>query len=215
MSINDNNVTLITTNKDAINIHVIDDDEQVLASCEFLLSSIGINAVMCVSALYYLQSTYIYQPMVIISDIMMPQMDGKQLQYHLIQSRSPAAFIALTGRGEIADAVTMMQLGAVDYIEKPIQLNRLQSAIDKAYRITEQKFFIYQCQQLFATLTDKEKQIADCLMQDKLNKVIADELNVSVRTVEVHRSHVMEKMQAPHLSDLLTKLILVNKATIG
>ena len=66
---------------------------------------------------------------------------------------------------------------------------------------------------LFESLTDKEKQIAHCLIQGKLNKVIADELNIAVRTVEVHRSHVMDKMQAHHLSDLLKKLLLIEPWT--
>lgn len=198
-------------NNGSITIHVIDDDEQVLASCGFLLSSIDIDAKMWATAVDFLQSVNIHEPMVVISDIMMPNMDGKQLQSHLNRFDSAAAFIALTGRGEISDAVNMMKLGAIDYIEKPVQLSRLQQVIDKAYFITQQKFYINQCKYLFNTLTDKEKRIARYLMQGKLNKVIADELSVSMRTVEVHRSHLMQKMQANHLSDLLKKLLLIGK----
>ena len=191
-------------------VHVIDDDAEVLASCGFLLSSIGIDAVMWHSAVDFLQATDVMQPAVVISDIMMATMDGKQLQQHLKQSHSPIAFIALTGRGEISDAVSMLKLGAVDYIEKPMQLNRLTPALDNAYKITEQNFYANQCADLYQTLTDKEKQIAICLLHGKLNKVIAEELHIAIRTVEVHRAHVMEKMQANHLSELLKKLLLID-----
>ena len=187
-------------------VHIIDDDVEVLASCGFLLSSLHINAQMWDSAMTFLHNTDIMQPAIVISDIMMPQMDGKLLQQHLQAQKSPIAFIALTGRGEISDAVTMLQLGAVDYIEKPIQLNRLQHTLDKALQLTQHHHYINHCHRLYNTLTNKEKQIATCLLQGKLNKIIADELHISMRTVEVHRAHIMEKMQAAHLSELLKKL---------
>lgn len=200
-------------NQSAVTVHVIDDDAEVLASCGFLLGSLGIDAKLWESGKAFLANTDIRQPAIVISDMMMPAMDGKQIHQQLINTHSPIAFIALTGRGEIADAVMMLKDGAIDYIEKPMQLPRLQEALVRAAEDTEQKAFRNHCLMLFESLTDKEKQIAHCLIQGKLNKVIADELNIAVRTVEVHRSHVMDKMQAHHLSDLLKKLLLIEPWT--
>ncbi len=191
-------------------IHIIDDEESVRDSCAFLISSLGLSTQTWESALRFLQQVDIYAPAVVISDLMMPDMSGQELQSHLNKEQSPIALIALTGNGEIADAVAMLKNGAVDYLEKPIGIQRLQEAIEHAKDLTLKRAKLYYIRTLYAQLTDKEKQVAHELMQGNLNKNIADHLDVSMRTIEVHRSQVMKKMQAQHISELIQKLVLLN-----
>ena len=191
-------------------IHIIDDEESVRDSCAFLISSLGLSTQTWNSALTFLQQVDIYAPAVVISDLMMPDMSGQELQMHLNKEQSPIALIALTGNGDIADAVAMLKNGAVDYLEKPIGIQRLQEAIEHAQALTLKRAKLYYIRTLYAQLTDKEKQVAHELMQGNLNKNIADHLDVSMRTIEVHRSQVMKKMQAQHVSELIQKLALLD-----
>lgn len=190
-------------------IHIIDDEESVRHSCDFLISSLGLPTQVWSSALMFLQQVDIYRPAVIVSDLMMPAMSGQALQAHLNQHDSPIALIALTGQGEIADAVNMLKQGAADYLEKPINSHCLQEALERAQVLTLKRAQLYGIKKLYAQLTEKEKQVAHELMQGNLNKNIADHLDISVRTVEVHRSQVMKKMQAQHVSELIQKLVLL------
>ena len=191
-------------------IHIIDDEESVRISCDFLISSLGLPTQVWSSALMFLQQVDIYRPAVVVSDLMMPAMSGQALQSRLNEYDSPIALIALTGKGEIADAVNMLKLGAADYLEKPINSHRLQEALARAQALTIKRAQLYSIKKLYAQLTEKEKQVANELMQGNLNKNIADHLDISVRTVEVHRSQVMKKMQAQHVSELIQKLVMLD-----
>lgn len=190
-------------------IHIIDDEESVRLSSEFLMGSLGLPTQVWDSAVTFLQAVDIEQPAVVVSDLMMPEMTGQALQMHLNQHDSPIALIALTGNGEIPDAVSMLKKGAADYLEKPIGSLRLQEALARAQTLTLKRAKRFYIRKLYAQLTDKEKQVATELMQGNLNKIIADHLEVSVRTVEVHRAQVMKKMQAQHVSELIQKLALL------
>ncbi len=191
-------------------IHIIDDEERVRTSCAFLLDSLGFATQLWASAVEFLAAVDIYMPAVVISDLMLPDMSGQQLQAYLNEHDSPIALIALTGNGEISDAVIMLKAGAADYLEKPINSRRLQEALARAQALTYERAKLYYIRKLYEQLTDKEKQVANELMQGNLNKIIADHLEVSVRTVEVHRSQVMKKMQAQHVSELIQKLALLD-----
>ena len=191
-------------------IHIIDDEDSVRQSCAFLIISLGLSTQTWDSALTFLQQVDIYAPAVVISDLMLPDMSGQELQSHLNKEQSPIALIALTGNGDISDAVAMLKNGAVDYLEKPIGIQRLQEAIEHAQELTLKRAKLYYIRTLYAQLTDKEKQVAHELMQGNLNKNIADHLDVSMRTIEVHRAQVMKKMQAQHVSELIQKLVLLD-----
>jgi len=190
-------------------IHIIDDEENVRMSCDFLISSLGLSTQVWASALTFLQQVNIYRPAVILSDLMMPEMSGQALQVHLSKHDSPIALIALTGNGEIADAVNMLKQGAADYLEKPVNSRLLQEALVRAQELSLKRAKLYDIKKLYAQLTDKEKQVANELLEGNLNKNIADHLDVSVRTVEVHRSQVMKKMQSQHVSELIQKLVML------
>ena len=191
-------------------MHIIDDEESVRDSCAFLISSLGLSTQTWDSALTFLQQVDIYASAVVISDLMLPDISGQELQDYLNKQQSPIALIALTGNGEIADAVAMLKNGAVDYLEKPIGIQRLKEAIQQAQTLTLKRAKLYYIRMLYAQLTDKEKQVAHELMQGNLNKNIADHLDVSMRTIEVHRSQVMKKMQAQYISELIQKLVLLD-----
>lgn len=194
-----------------LTIHIIDDEQSVRDSCEFLVGSLGLTTQTWASAVLFLEQADIYYPAVVISDLMMPEMSGQALQDYLNKNNSPIALIALTGNGEIPDAVSMLKKGAADYLEKPISSQRLQEAITSAQALTIKRAKRYYIQKLYAKLTDKEKQVAYELMQGNLNKVIADHMEVSVRTVEVHRAQVMKKMQSQHVSELVQKLAMLDE----
>ena len=198
------------TDAEQLTIHIIDDEESVRTSCDFLVSSLGLTTQVWSSAVAFLQQVDIYMPAVVISDLMLPDMSGQALQAHLNTNNSPLALIALTGNGEITDAVNMLKQGAADYLEKPVNSRRLQEAIIRAQVLTLKRAKLYYIRTLYAQLTDKEKQVANELMQGNLNKIIADHLEVSVRTVEVHRSQVMKKMESQHVSELIQKLVLID-----
>ena len=202
--------TPVDNSSDSLLIHIIDDEESVRTSCDFLISSLGLPTQVWSSALIFLQQVDIYRPAVVVSDLMMPEMSGQALQIHLNQQDSPMALIALTGKGEIADAVNMLKQGAADYLEKPINSHRLQEALARAQALTIKSAQLYNIKNLYAQLTDKEKQVANELLQGNLNKNIANHLDISVRTVEVHRSQVMKKMQSQHVSELIQKLVLLD-----
>ena len=202
--------TPVDNSSDSLLIHIIDDEESVRTSCDFLISSLGLPTQVWSSALTFLQQVDIYRPAVVVSDLMMPEISGQALQIHLNKHDSPIGFIALTGKGEIADAVNMLKQGAADYLEKPINSHRLQEALARAQALTLKRAQLYNIKKLYAQLTDKEKQVANELLQGNLNKNIADHLDISVRTVEVHRSQVMKKMQAQHVSELIQKLVMLD-----
>lgn len=190
-------------------IHIIDDEESVRTSCEFLINSLGLLTQVWSSAMTFLQHVDIYKPAVVISDLMLPDMSGQALQAHLNKHNSPLALIAYVGNGEIAVTVNLLKKGAADYLEKPVNSRRLEEAIARAQALTIKRAKLYSIRKLYAQLTDKEKQVAQELMQGNLNKNIADHLEVSVRTVEVHRSQVMKKMESQHVSELIQKLVLL------
>ena len=202
--------TPVDNSSDSLLIHIIDDEERVRTSCDFLISSLGLPTKVWASAVTFLQQVDIYRPAVVVSDLMMPEMSGQAIQAYLNKHDSPIGFIALTGKGEIADAVDMLKQGAADYLEKPINSHRLQEALARAQALTIKHAQLYNIKNLYAQLTDKEKQVANELLQGNLNKNIADHLDISVRTVEVHRSQVMKKMQAQHVSELIQKLVMLD-----
>ena len=162
--------TPINSNNELLLVHIIDDEERVRNSCNFLISSLGLPTQVWSSALTFLQQVDIYYPAVIVSDLMMPEMSGQALQAQLNQQESPIALIALTGQGEIADAVNMLKLGAADYLEKPINSHRLQEALERAQVLTLKRAQLYGIKKLYVQLTEKEKQVAHELMQGNLNK---------------------------------------------
>jgi two-component system response regulator FixJ len=137
----------------------------------------------------------------------MPDMDGLTLQEELVNRKVGLPVIIVTGHGDVPLAVRAMRAGAVDFIEKPFDDELLLQSIKQALLFRKesrgQASLAQTAAARIALLTERERQVLECLVAGKANKVIAYELDISPRTVEIHRAHVMEKMQARSLSDVV------------
>jgi len=186
---------------------IIDDDESVREALLFLMKSMGLNATAFVSATEFMARYEGDVPGCIVSDIRMPGMSGLKLQQALRKRNSQMPIIFITGHGDIPMAVEAIKNGAEDFLTKPFRdqelLDCINAAMDKDHLQRSKLVKKEAREQRLATLTTRERQIMDLVVAGKANKVIALELNLSHRTIEVHRSHVMEKMQVRSLADLV------------
>ncbi|MFT5924525.1 MAG: two-component system response regulator FixJ [Paraglaciecola sp.] len=196
-------------------VHVVDDDEAVLDSVGMLLDSIGLKNICYKNAQGFLDSysetEFDKHNGCILLDIRMPFMSGIECQHRLenMGCRMPIVFV--TGHGDVPTAVEAMKNGAAEFIQKPFREQLLIDAIQKALQVNQrdQKRLnkVKLTQVKLATLTHRETQILDAIVTGKANKVIAIELNLSQRTIEVHRAHVMEKMEVKSLAELVKVVI--------
>ena len=192
-------------------VHVVDDDKAVLDSVSLLLTSIGINHHTYGSAQAFLdaytQAKFDHYNGCILMDIRMPFMSGIECQHKLKEVNCDLPVIFVTGYGDVPTAVETMKNGAIDFIEKPYREQVLIDAIQKALlkNISDQLKIkkISETKQKLARLSSRETQVLNKILSGKANKVIAAELGVSQRTIELHRAHVMEKMDVRSLAELI------------
>lgn len=193
-------------NTDSI-VNIVDDDEAIRDSLRLFLKSHGIKIAAFNSAEDFLEKADIEKPGCLILDIRMPGMNGLELQQYLNEQRSNLALIIISGHGDIAMAVQAIKNGAYDFIEKPIDANRLLELINLCLtdNITHKQKAteVNNSKNLLSNLTDRERQVMDKLVEGKLNKVIAADFDISVRTVEAHRAKVMEKLGVKSLSGIV------------
>lgn len=199
-------------------VFIVDDDEAVRDSLSMLMKSVGLNAQDFASAQDFLAAYDPVQPGCLILDIRMPGMSGLELQERLVERAATIPIIFITGHGDIPMAVGAMQKGAVDFIPKPFRdqdlLDRINQAIEKDRFNREARVARHGLAERIATLTPREKQVMDLVVQGKANKVIAAELAVSQRTVEIHRARVMEKMKVRSLADLVRLVVQNDEAVL-
>ena len=198
-------------------VHVVDDDEAVHASMEFLLASAGLEARTYSSAAAFLKVLPAVQDGCVVTDIRMPEMDGLQLLTLIKQAKPDLPVIMITGHGDVSLAVDAMKAGAAEFLEKPFEdqalLSAVISALDAAARGRERDAELVAVNERLASLSPRERQVLDGIVAGQSNKTIGANLGISPRTVEIYRANVMEKMQAGTLSDLIQKAVLVrNKA---
>jgi two-component system response regulator FixJ len=188
------------------NVYVIDDDPAMRDSLEFLLDSDGFTVKLFESALAFLDARPT-EPGCILSDVRMPGIDGMALLKRLKALDSKLPVLIMTGHGDIPLAVEAMKLGAVDFIEKPFEDDRLIGMIETALteRDSGAKSGALSADMVarVASLTQRERQVMQGLVTGQSNKAIAREYDISPRTVEVYRANVMTKMQADNLSELV------------
>jgi two-component system response regulator FixJ len=198
-------------------VHVIDDDADVRQSLAFLLSAAGFAVRVHESAVAFLQALPEVQEGCVVTDIRMPEMDGLELQRRLGKLESGLPVIVMTGHGDVPLAVEAMKAGAVDFIEKPfddeVLLSAIRAAMAHRARNSERDARAVEIQGRIRRLSDREREVLDRLVAGKANKVIAYELGISPRTVEVYRANVMTKMQADSLSELVRMALLENRAS--
>jgi two-component system response regulator FixJ len=193
-------------------VHVIDDDDAVRDSLAFLLESAGFRALAYSSAPSFLAALPDLPPGCIITDIRMPEMNGLDLVRSLNESGISLPVIVITGHGDVPLAVEAMKAGVMDFIEKPFEEELILSAVRAALRrISETSNKEEQRHDIVArveTLSVREREVLQGLIAGQPNKVIAFDLGISPRTVEVYRANVMTKMRAASLSDLVRMALL-------
>ena len=188
-------------------VYVVDDDEAVRDSLTLLLKAVGLTGQTFSSAAEFLNHYDPEQHGCLVADIRMPGMSGLDLQDELNRRGAKIPLIFITGHGDVPMAVDAMKSGALDFIEKPFRdqdlLDRVQQALawDKERRIENLKTLAIR--ERLATLTPRETEVMECVVQGQANKVIAMDLGVSQRTVEIHRARVMEKMAVRSVAKLV------------
>ena len=188
-------------------IYVIDDDEAVRESLEFLLKTAGLKVRSFDSAKSFLAVLPEIRSGCIVTDVRMPDITGIDLLRRVKELGVEIPVIVITGHGDISLAVDAMKIGAVDFLEKPFDDDMLLDAVrgslsrnaDAAQRNAE----LAQVQDRLAALSNRERQVLEGLVAGKANKVIAFDLGISPRTVEIYRANLMTKMAANSLSDLV------------
>jgi len=188
-------------------IYVIDDDEAVRQSLEFLLKTAGISVRGFDSAQSFLDVLPIVDHGCIITDVRMPEITGIDLLKKVKQIKPELPVIVITGHGDIALAVEAMKIGAVDFLEKPFDddhlLAAVKSALDREADLAKRKAEVGEIQDKLAALSNRERQVLEGLVAGNANKTIAFDLGISPRTVEIYRANLMTKMAANSLSDLV------------
>jgi two-component system response regulator FixJ len=187
-------------------VFVVDDDEAVRESLSALLDASGFRVKAYPSAAAFLANNRPPQKACLITDVRMPDMDGLELQIELKRRGSRLPVIVITGHGDVPLAVKAMKAGAVEFLEKPYDdqtlLDSLRLALSQAGNQSGEQTAAGVREKL-ATLTPREREVFDLIVVGKLNKVIAYELSISPRTVEIHRGRLMHKMGARNLADLV------------
>ena len=196
-------------------IWIVDDDEAVRDSLEILCRSVGLVTEAFESAAAYLDAHDPNQGGCLVLDIRMPGMSGLQLQKRLEELGSVPPIVFITGHGDVPMAVEALRAGAVDFIQKPFRDQDLLDRIQRALELdAERRSGLRERQgatERLERLTGRENEILELVVAGKPNKVIASRLGVSRRTVEVHRSRVMEKMEVDSLAELVRIVTLIRE----
>jgi two-component system response regulator FixJ len=188
-------------------VFIVDDDAAIRFAMQALMDSVNLNHEIFGSADEFLEKVGDQRPGCLVLDIRMPGLGGLELQEELIKRGNTLPIIFITGHGDVPMAVEAMQKGAVDFIQKPFRdqelLDRIREALATDEERRESQKHHAEVSSRLERLTNREREVFDLVVTGKPNKVIAYELGVSQRTVEIHRARVMEKMQARSLADLV------------
>lgn len=195
-------------------VFIVDDDEAVRDSLGLLLRSAGYRARVYGGGRDFLKAFDPRDHGCLVLDIRMPGMTGLELQKHLQEIGCNIPIIFITGHGDIPMAVEAVRQGAVDFIQKPFSdqelMDRIGDALEQATRQREGELERLDIMDRMGSLTAREREVMGQVVQGKANKVIAADLGVSQRTVEIHRARVMEKMQANSLAHLV-RMVMVSE----
>jgi two-component system response regulator FixJ len=192
-------------------VHVVDDDPAIRRSLEQLLDAAGFQVISYDTPLAFLDAAPALSPGCALLDIKMPGMDGLELQA-LLQGRNvPMPVIVMTGQGDVQSAVRAMKAGAVDFLEKPysdeLLINAIESALAGADRPNVDREAAEATRRI-AALSPREREVLVALVAGRPNKVIAFDLGISVRTVEVHRARMMERLGVRQLAEAVRLAVM-------
>jgi two-component system, LuxR family, response regulator FixJ len=201
-------------------VFIVDDDEAVRSSLRLLIKSVGLIPSALASAREFLEKYDPAQPGCLVLDVRMPDMSGLELQEQLNRQGAVIPVIFITGHGDVPMAVEAMQAGAFDFLQKPFRdqdlIDRIQRALEKDRSnraVLNERSLI---RQRLETLTPREHEVLEMVSSGKPNKIMAADLGVSQRTVEIHRARVMEKMGASSLAQLVRMVMdLAEKGSLG
>lgn len=192
-------------------VYVIDDDADVRESIKWLLESTNYRVEDYESGETFIAQFNENVPSVILCDLRMPGMSGSDVQDHLLRRRIDAPFIFITGHGDVPQAVQAFKKGAMDFIQKPFQQPQLQKLVERAMRTAKELFqrrqTLAQNRTLIEKLTPREQQVLERIVNGRLNKQIADDLGISIKTVEAHRASIMDKTGSGTVADLMRVVV--------
>jgi FixJ family two-component response regulator len=198
-------------------VFIVDDDDAVRGALRLLLKSVGLAATTLSSAQDFLATYDPQQPGCLILDVRMPGMSGLELQQQLNLRGAIIPVIFITGHGDIPMAVDAMQQGAFDFLQKPFRdqdlIDRIQRALAKDQTGRAELRERARIKQRLETLTAREREVLELVTSGKPNKIMAADLGVSQRTVEIHRARVMEKMGASSLAQLVRMVLDLKDGT--
>ncbi len=198
---------MVQNKEQAPTVFIVDDDPAIRFAMQALMDSVHIPHEIFGSGDEFLENVAEGRAGCLVLDIRMPGLGGLELQEELLKRGSALPIIFITGHGDVPMAVEAMQKGAVDFIQKPFRDQELLDRIRQALKTDQERRHEQQqhaeVADRLARLTNREREVFDLVVTGKPNKVIAYELGVSQRTVEIHRARVMEKMQARSLADLV------------
>ena len=195
-------------------VFIVDDDEAVRSSLKLLLKTLGLSAVTYASAPDFLAAFEPSQAGCLVLDIRMPGMSGLELQQELNARGALLPIIFITGHGDVPMAVEAMQHGAMDFLQKPFRDQELIDGINRALRKDaegrEAIARVAEVKRRAETLSPREREVMRLVVDGRANKVIAIDLGLSERTVEIHRANVMEKMRAQSVAHLVKMSMLLD-----
>ena len=188
-------------------VFIVDDDAAVRRFLSGLIESVELRVKAYASAQEFLDSYEAGQPGCLVLDVRMPGMSGLELQRELADRAIDLPVIILTGHGNVQLAVHAMKAGAVDFVEKPFDnellLDRIQRAVAESLRADDERIKCDEIAERKRRLTPRERQVLDLVVAGETNKGVARHLDISERTVEIHRANAMRKMRAKSLADLV------------
>src|SRR5829696_2657489 len=200
-------------------VHVVDDDVEVRQSLSFLLATAGLAVRVYESATAFLDVVKERPSGCILTDVGMPGTDGIEFLRRLKARGFSLPVVVMTGHADVPMSVEAMKEGAVDFIEKPFDddllIGMIQSALEAHEQVAQRHDQSAEIQARLDSLSERERQVLEGLVAGKANKVIAYDLGISPRTVEIYRANVMSKMQAGSLSELVRMALLVGTAVVG
>ena len=187
--------------------YIVDDDDSIRELLSWLMRRNGIRAAAFATAAEFLEARRDEAPACLILDLHMPGMGGLELQRHLAERGIALPIVFLSGRADVPKAVHAVKSGAVDFIEKPFDYKRIVEVVreclarDAAARVGRER--ARRAAERLATLSQREREVLDRVVSGKPNRVIAEELDISIKTVEAHRARIMEKLEAGSLAELV------------
>jgi FixJ family two-component response regulator len=192
-------------------VHVVDDDSAMRDSLSWLLESAGYRVALHRDAEAFLQGGAMEAGDCVLLDVRMPGLSGIAVHEVLIERRSTVPVIFVTGHGDVPMAVQAIKRGAADFIEKPFNDDKLLALIASAVRANRRcdaaRAARLRVAARIATLSPREREVMDCVVAGKLNKLIADELGISIKTVEAHRGRVMQKLGVSSVAELVQAVV--------